>query len=185
LGAAGPPGGVVRPAVVADANAIAVVHVATWRDAYAGLMPDEVLDTLDITQRAETWRGILAAPPHGVFVFVFERHGQVRGFVSAGPHREGRASGEVFAIYVDPSCQGLGAGRRLLEAATRPLAEAGFGEASLWVLTTNRAARGFYESQGWRPDGTEQSWTYRGVGEGPTEVRYVVNLRTPAGPDPS
>ncbi len=51
-------------------------------------MPGEILDALDVGQRAETWRGILAAPPDGVFVLVFERHGQVRGFVSAGPHRE-------------------------------------------------------------------------------------------------
>jgi len=182
VSAVGPRGGVVRPAAVADAGAIAAVHVATWQDAYAGLMPDEILDGLDVSQRAQTWRGILASPPDGVFVLVFERDGEVRGFVAGGPHREGRASGEVFAIYVDPPCQGLGAGRRLLDAACRYLASAGFAEASLWVLATNRAARGFYESQGWRPDGTEQSWTHHGIGEGLTEVRYVTNLRPPAGP---
>jgi ribosomal protein S18 acetylase RimI-like enzyme len=173
------PPGLVRAAVREDAGAIAAVHVATWRDAYAGLMPAEILDALDVGQRAEAWRGRLGALPDRVFVFVFERHGEVRGFVSAGPDRQGRASGEVFAIYVDPSRQGLGAGRRLLEAAGRRLAEAGFAEASLWVLATNRAARGFYESQGWRADGTEQPWTYHGVGQGLTEVRYVTNLRPP------
>jgi ribosomal protein S18 acetylase RimI-like enzyme len=183
VAAAGPPG-LVRAAVPEDADAIAAVQVATWRDAYAGLMPGEILDALDVGQRAGTWRGILAAPPDGVFALVFERHGQVRGFVSAGPHRGGHARGEVFAIYVDPSCQGQGAGRRLLEAAGRRLAEAGFAEASLWVLATNRAARGFYESQGWRADGAEQPWTYHGVGEGLTEVRYVANLRPPRGRDP-
>jgi ribosomal protein S18 acetylase RimI-like enzyme len=173
------PSGLVRAAVPEDAEAIAAVHVATWRDAYAGLMPDEILNGLDVSQRAETWRGRLRALPDAVFVFVFEQHGQVRGFVSGGPDRAGRVSGEVFAIYVHPSCQGLGAGRRLLEAAGQRLAEAGFAEASLWVLATNRAARGFYESQGWRADGTEQPWTYQGVGEGLTEVRYVTNLQPP------
>jgi ribosomal protein S18 acetylase RimI-like enzyme len=173
------PSGLVRAAVPEDAVAIAAVHVATWRDAYAGLMPGEILDALDVGQRAETWRGRLAALPDGVFVFVFERHGQVRGFVSGGPDRERRGSGEVFAIYVDPPCQGLGAGRRLLEAAGRRLAGAGFAEASLWVLATNRAARGFYESQGWRADGAEQPWTYHGAGAGLTEVRYVTDIRPP------
>ena len=183
MAAAGLPG-LVRAAVPEDADAIAAVHVATWRDVYAGLMPGEILDALDVAQRAETWRGRLGALPDGVFVFVFERHGEVRGFVSGGPDRAGRASGEVFAIYVDPSCQGLGAGRRLLEAAGRRLAEAGFAEASLWVLATNRAARGFYESQGWRTDGAEQPWTYHGVGEGLTEVRYVANPQPSRGRDP-
>jgi len=185
VSAVGPRGGVVRPAAVADAGAIAAVHVATWQDAYAGLMPDEILDGLDVSQRAQTWGGILASPPDGVFVLVFERDGEVRGFVAGGPHREGRASGEVFAIYVDPPCQGLGAGRRLLDAACRYLASAGFAEASLLVLATNRAARGFYESQGWRPDGNEQAWTHNGTGVGLTEVRYVANLRSPAGAGPS
>jgi ribosomal protein S18 acetylase RimI-like enzyme len=171
--------GLVRPAVREDADAIAAVQVGTWRDAYAGLMPSEILDALDVGQRAEAWRGRLGAPPDGVFVFVFERHGEVRGFVSAGPNRAGSPGGEVFAIYVDPSCQGLGAGRRLLEAASERLAEAGFAEASLWVLATNRAARGFYESQGWRADGAEQPWTYHGLHEGLTEVRHVTNLRSP------
>jgi ribosomal protein S18 acetylase RimI-like enzyme len=177
VNAADPPGGLVRPAVPTDARAIAAVHVATWRDAYAGLLPDDLLDGLDVDERAETWRGRLAALPDGLFAFVFELDAEVRGFVSGGPSRVGGAGGEVYAIYVDPGFQRLGAGRQLLEAAARQLAGSGFAEASLWVLAGNRAAQGFYESQGWRPDGTEQPWTYHGVGEGLVEVRYARNLR--------
>jgi ribosomal protein S18 acetylase RimI-like enzyme len=176
-------GGLVRAAVPQDARAIAAVHVATWRDAYAGLMPDDLLDGLDVDERAETWRGRLGVLPDLVFVFVFALDGEVRGFVSGGPSRDGRAGGEVYAIYVDPGAQGRGAGRLLLEAAAGQLAGSGFAEASLWVLASNRAARGFYESQGWRPDGTEQPWTYHGVGEGLVEVRYVRKLKPFADPD--
>ena len=35
------------------------------------------------------------------------------------------------------------------------------------------------------PDGNEQAWTHNGTGAGLTEVRYVANLRSPAGPGPS
>jgi hypothetical protein len=35
--------GVIRAAGPDDAHPIAVVHVATWQDAYAGLLPDEFL----------------------------------------------------------------------------------------------------------------------------------------------
>jgi hypothetical protein len=69
------PGGLVRPAVLQDAPAIAAVHVATWRDAYAGLLPDDFLDGLDVDQRAERWRGRLAALPAGLFVLVVELDG--------------------------------------------------------------------------------------------------------------
>jgi ribosomal protein S18 acetylase RimI-like enzyme len=151
-------GGLVRPARTSDAQPIAAVHVATWRDAYAGLLPDGFLAGLDVTEWAGRWRDRLTAPPHGVFTLVFEADGRVRGFVSGGPSRDDFAGGEVYAIYLDPRCQGRGAGRELLAAATNVLADAGFTDASLWVLSGNHSARGFYESQGWRHDGTKHEW---------------------------
>jgi ribosomal protein S18 acetylase RimI-like enzyme len=166
----------VRAARQADARAIAGVHVATWRDAYAGLLPSEVLAGLDAEERAERWHGKLADPAEGTFVVVFETEGRVAGFASGGPSRDQFPGGEVYTIYVDPRCQGRGAGGRLLAAAVRHLAAARFTEASLWVLADNRPARGFYESQGWHSDGEEQQWEPAG-GFSVTEVRYVRNLR--------
>jgi len=167
--------GVVRAACPDDAQPIAAVHVATWRDAYAGLLPDELLAGLDSSEWAERWRGRLAAPAGGVFTLVFGADGRVRGFASGGPSRDEFNGGEVHAIYVDPGCQGRGAGRRLLAAATRLLADAGFAGASLWVLSGNHPARGFYESQGWHRDGTEHQWT-PSDGVSVPEVRYVRSL---------
>jgi len=168
-------GGMVRAARPDDAQPIATVHVATWQDAYAGLLPDEFLAGLDVAEWTARWRDRLAVVAEGMFTLVFEAHGQVRGFVSGGPSRDGFADAEVYAIYVDPACQGSGAGRRLLAAATRLLANSGFTGASLWVLSGNHAARGFYESQGWRCEGTEQQWTPSGGASVP-EVRYIRTL---------
>jgi len=153
------------------------VHVATWRDAYAGLLPAGVLDALDVGQRTHRWHGRLTALDAGAFIFVVERRGQVRGFASGGPDRHGGTGGEVYAVYVHPDCQGLGAGRLLLNAAGRFLAGAGFTEASLWVLADNQPARGFYEAQGWHADGTEKPWTPDGGTESLIEVRYVRVLK--------
>jgi ribosomal protein S18 acetylase RimI-like enzyme len=167
--------GMIRAARPDDAHSIAAVHVATWQDAYAGLLPDEFLAALDVTEWAERWRGRLAAPAAGVFTLVFEADGRLLGFVSGGPSRDEFPGGEVYAIYVDPGCQGRGAGRRLLAAATRLLADAGFAGASLWVLSGNEPARGFYESQGWRRDGTEHQWK-PSDGVSVPEVRYARSL---------
>jgi ribosomal protein S18 acetylase RimI-like enzyme len=167
--------GLIRPALPADARAIATVHVATWRDAYAGLLPDEVLAGLDVAERADRWRDRLAAPAAGVFVLVLEQDGRVGGFVSGGPSRDQFPGGEVYAIYVDPAGQRRGGGSRLLVAAARHLAQAHFTDASLWVMAGNHPARRFYESQGWRSDGTEQPWTHSG-GNAVMEVRYVKKL---------
>ena len=168
-------GGLVRTAGPADARPIAAVHVATWQDAYAGLLPDGFLAGLDVGEWAERWRGRLAAPGDGVFALVFEADRRIQGFVSGGPSRDEFPGGEVYAIYVDPARQGGGAGGRLLAAATRLLADAGFTHASLWVLAGNHPARGFYESQGWRHDGTEHEWV-PADGVGVPEIRYARSL---------
>ena len=41
-----------------------------------------------------------------------------------------------------------------MDAALGRLAEAGFHQATLWVLDTNVRARRFYEAAGWSADGT-------------------------------
>jgi hypothetical protein len=60
----------VRRAVVEDAEAIAAVHVASWRAAYRGLIDQEVLDRLSVEQRAQAHRALLAdaSSPHRVLV---------------------------------------------------------------------------------------------------------------------
>jgi ribosomal protein S18 acetylase RimI-like enzyme len=168
-------GGLVRAARADDAQPISAVHVATWRDAYAGLLPDGFLAGLDMIEWTGRWRDRLASPPDGVFTLVFEADGWVRGFVSGGPSRDDFVGGEVYAIYVDPRCQGRGAGRELLAAATNVLADGGFTDASLWVLSGNHSARGFYESQGWRHDGTEHEWV-PADGVRVPELRYARSL---------
>jgi ribosomal protein S18 acetylase RimI-like enzyme len=178
--AATSPDGTVRPASPEDAGEIAAVHVVTWQDAYAGLLPDDFLAGLDVNERAGHWRTRISEPRNDIFVLVFEQLGRVRGFVSGGPSRGGDAGGEVYAIYVDPACQGQGAGTRLLAAAARRLAGARFTEASLWVLAGNHPSRRFYESRGWRPDGTAKPWSYAD-GRSVMEVRYVKPLTSPPG----
>jgi ribosomal protein S18 acetylase RimI-like enzyme len=77
------------------------------------------------------------------------------GFVTVGESRDDDAKGlgEVYALYVDPERHRGGVGRMLMAEARRRLAEAGFHEAILWVLQGNDRARGFYEGEGWAPDG--------------------------------
>ena len=57
----------IRPAIPADARPIAEVHVRTWQEAYRGIVPDAVLDALDVDDRERRWKHEwLATPPPGV-----------------------------------------------------------------------------------------------------------------------
>ncbi len=144
----------VRRAVPDDADAIARIHVETWRAAYAGLLPDHVLASLDVEARRQTWRGWLARDARpGAATLVAESDATVVGFASTGPARDEEATGELYAIYVEPDHWGTGAGRLLLEHAEAALREDGYGAALLWVLEGNERAERFYRAAGWVEDG--------------------------------
>jgi RimJ/RimL family protein N-acetyltransferase len=159
----------VRPATLADAEAVARVHVQTWQGAYRHVFPTGRLAAISLERRAESWRSTLREGPA---TFVAEADGEVVGFASAGPcgDADGEGRGELYALYVEPAHWGAGVGRELAAAADDALRALGFGEATLWVLEDNPRARRFYEAAGWRVDGTMRTGTHLGVET--TEVRY-------------
>jgi GNAT superfamily N-acetyltransferase len=164
---------VIRVATIADAHDIAEVHVASWRAAYRGLMPDSVLDGLSVPKRTEIWQRIMAEQKFQLLVA--EHDDRIVGFVNFGSARDPDAvpglTGEILAIYVDPNRWHEGTGQGLLEAALSKLKSAGFNEAMLWVLDSNSRARFFYERAGFSVDGATQSEV---VGDNAKiqEVRY-------------
>ena len=165
----------VRRATPDDAEAIAAIHTRAWHVAYRHVFPPERLETF--ASDASGWRETLRPPQERAAVLVAERGGAVAGFASVGASRDDdarEASGELYAIYVDPDAWGGGAGRELLRAAEEALRAAGFDEATLWVLEQNPRARRFYEAGGWRLDEARKDDRFFGVDV--TEVRYRKRL---------
>ena len=137
----------IRRAAVADVARIGAVHVQAWHEAYAGLIPDEVLARLDPGRRAAMWLRLLT---DGRAVFVGELEDEIVGFGSCGPQRDASLpyDGEIAAIYVLRRAYRVGIGRRLMAAMARELRAQGFQSASLWVMEVNAPARAFYERLG-------------------------------------
>ena len=147
----------IRDGLVEDADAVASVHVRSWRAAYRGLIDQEVLDALSVPERADNWRRFIAEPlPTGLGILVAVREGAVLGWASFGSGRDedGAADGEVYGIYADPDAWSTGVGRALLTAAEERLTDAGYTRAYLWVLDGNDRADAFYARQGWELDGS-------------------------------
>ena len=166
----------VRLASAADADAIGRIQVETWRAAYAGLMPDEAVAAFDVESRQQLWREGLGRPPRaGSATFVVEDAGEVVGFASVGASREDGAvqEGELYAIYLHPSCWDRGIGRALLLRAEESMRSSGFRRAILWVLEGNERAERFYEAAGWERDGRKLD---RFQGADVTELSYRKRL---------
>jgi len=146
---------VIRSATVEDAVGIAETHVASWRAAYRGLLPEELLDGLSVERRTTQWQEDIRSADLDVHIAA-DPAGHVGGFIAGGRSRDGDATGtvgELMAIYVRPQLWSLGIGGRLHAAGVAGLATR-FEQATLWVLEGNARSRAFYERQGWRPDGT-------------------------------
>lgn len=143
---------VILPAGPGDARALGDVHVRAWRETYPGLLPDAYLDALRPEIHAARWRRQLSGEGTGEVVLAAEgAHGLVGYSASSLLHADGRlADAEVFTLYLLKAAQGHGLGARLLGAAASALAAQGARSVVIWVLSGNRAARGFYEHLGGR-----------------------------------
>ncbi len=146
----------VRPALPADAAAIARVHVASWRETYSRLVPPGALDDLDVGARAERWAQIIADDVTDVWIA--ERSGEVLGWCSTGPGRGDEAPRdlELEGIYVLAAAHGSGAGQALLDAAI------GDAPAFLWSAEDNPRAQAFYRRNGFVDDGTRSEHVLHG-----------------------
>lgn len=140
----------IRLATQRDAPGIARVHVETWRDTYAGILPDHALLGLDERRETARQRHALGLRRDGAVTLVAEGPRQgVIAYVEAGSVR---ATGlpydaEIYTLYVLPGYQGEGHGRGLLGAAFARLLHGGFRSAIVWVLAEN-PARFFYSAMG-------------------------------------
>jgi ribosomal protein S18 acetylase RimI-like enzyme len=155
------------PATQDDAEELGAMHVQAWRETYAGLVPQHVLDALDAAARARMWRSIVATDRQ---VFIVRDAGTIVGFGACGPPRdEGLTAfaGEIGALYILRRAQRRGFGRVLMHALAHALDAEGRNNAALWVLHGNTPAQRFYEALGGRMvterTRTRDDWTLREI----------------------
>jgi ribosomal protein S18 acetylase RimI-like enzyme len=151
----------VRRARPADAPLIGAVHVAAWRSAYPGILPEDYLANLSVSRQASYYDRQIRA---GGGVYVAIASGQdvpgggsprLVGYTTVGRARSilpGAlpADGEIETLYVLDDWRDRGVGRRLIRTGAAHLAAAGSRSAFLWVLRDN-PSRWFYQRLGGRP----------------------------------
>ena len=147
----------IEPATAGDAAAIAAIHVASWRSAYAGILPDRTLlalrrDHLRSAYARRVGRDPLfrvARSPQGVVGFVgATRNAEAPGGTGAGGTGTGGTGvGEIEVLYVLDDWQGRGIGRALARESGRLLQRAGCRRVVLWVVAANPSSF-FYEHIG-------------------------------------
>lgn len=146
----------IREATVADCAAVARVHVRSWRESFAGIVPQSFLDKMSVERRAEAFAGRFKDDAYRMFVAEVAGRGVV-GFADFGEPREviDGYDGELYAIYLLPEFQRRGIGRRLFARGVRFLVGRGKGSVYLLALAVS-PYRSFYEKMGGRVVGRKQ-----------------------------
>lgn len=141
----------IRQAREEDAARIAQVYIDSWHDTYPGVLPASLLCAMTPGGQAARWLAAIRAQDRES-VLVAELEGQgVAGMASLGPARDASLGfdGEIYTLYVDPSCYGRGIGRALLKGAFSRLRRQGMSSCLIWAHARNHA-RYFYEAMGGR-----------------------------------
>jgi ribosomal protein S18 acetylase RimI-like enzyme len=132
-----PPGRVtVRPATAEDAETIAVVWHAGWRDGHLGHVPASLV----AHRNPETFRARVPARIADSAVAVAGP--EVMGFVTV-------RDAEIEQLYVRADARGTGVADALLRHGEHMVASGGRSPAWLAVVPGNVRARRFYERNGW------------------------------------
>jgi 4-hydroxy-tetrahydrodipicolinate reductase len=88
----------------------------------------------------------------GDSVLVLEFAGKLVGYATYGSARQrGPFQGEIYELYLDPVCQGLGFGEHLFEGCRHALDMRKLRGLIVWALLDNTAACDFYWRRGGRP----------------------------------
>lgn len=162
----------IRLARPADAAEIADIYVDSWRETYAGILPDAGLLRMSKADQANAWlRSIKASNLRNPVLVAADTEGRVYAFGSAGPSRDKALpyEAEVYTLYVKPGWTGQGLGAALLSSIFRLFAKANYRGMVIWALADN-PSRFFYEAMGGKLIAERQHpmWgrTHREIGYG-------------------
>lgn len=151
----------LRPALSGDCEQLALIRDEAWLGAYRGLIDGIELEKLIVRRSPAWWQSAIA---RGVKILVLEIAGEAAGYASYGTCRIAghRGAGEIYELYLRPSHQGLGFGRRVFEAARTELEALGLEGLAVQVLTANEPACAFYEALGGKLSGKSEMRTEAG-----------------------
>lgn len=165
----------IRPAHVADAPAIACIHVEAWKTAYRSIFPEAFLSTLSLEKRTASWEQQLSGKTTAVLLA--ETSTGIAGWIAGGDERGTTTEGqsEIHALYVAPAQWRRGIGSRLIREMELLFSHC--TGISLWVLRDNHAAIRFYLQAGYAADGMQKT-----IERGKTsavEIRMTKAVRLP------
>jgi N-acetylglutamate synthase-like GNAT family acetyltransferase len=136
----------IRKAVLADAEPIARLHVASWRAAYGDFMPPKQMAWISEVRETRRANDLIRNPETPYLVA--EDDDAIVGFLVYGPPGDDcdpRSTRQIYTFFVDPQRYRRGIGTQLLTAME---AEISVPEITVWVMTQGVHGPRFFARSG-------------------------------------
>lgn len=169
----------VRVARPSDAPAVGLVQSVVWQQAYAGVLPAEVVARFEPRAFASAWRQSLGEAPSPDHLLLVACAGeQVVGFAAVGPSPDpdGDGASELLTLGVHPDARRQGHGSRLLNAAVDTARGRGADALTAWVLADDAPTQGFLAAAGLEADGAQRERVVSEDGRTAREVRMSAGV---------
>lgn len=137
-----------REANVAECAAVAKVHVRSWHESFAALVPQSVMERITVERRTNAFEERFQSDSYKMYVAEVVEQGII-GFADCGEPRDkiDNYQAELYAIFLLPEFQGSGVGRRLFSMCVDSVVKS--GKSSMYLLAfENSPYRSFYDKMG-------------------------------------
>src|SRR3954470_23269628 len=100
----------VHKARPADAEAVARIYVASWRDTYPLVLPARLLSSMTVEGQCARWRNAITIAAREAVYVAEDETGRIVGMTSMGRARDPGLGydAEIYTLYVDPMLTGQG-----------------------------------------------------------------------------
>lgn len=141
---------------------IADLYIRNWKTAYQGLISQDYLDAMTLSDAIAKWSDYLKQPNHGIFI-VMEDGPQdggpgsvdqpaappkLAGFVGFKPYHRIENCIYVYSLHVEEEYRGKGIGTALVNAIAERGRREGYPRMGVCVVVGNENARRLYARMG-------------------------------------
>lgn len=141
---------IIRKANNSDLNGIIRVNVETWKIAYKGVVPDDLIRGFAMRTQDKGWQKKLKNMIEENIFFIAETNeSEIIGFAIGGLEmsKNSNYKGELMGIYILKECQRQGIGKSLTGKIVKELIKMNINTMLVWVLEKN-PYRAFYDTLG-------------------------------------
>ncbi len=152
------------------ATEMGFIHSCSWKKAYAGIIPDEIISEFTPEKRSEIFLNVIDTQSEEYYLFKIDA--QPVGIASLSKSHEKNAPnyvGEIYSIYFHPNYWGTPITQTAFQFCVDRLKTLGFTHVTIWVLDENIRAKKFYEKNGFIFDGHSEEIE---IGIKLREIRY-------------